>query len=241
MWEALLEPIDPRRAHSVGFWVSWHGRAMVLAWGVIAPLSILAARFLKVLPWQDWPRELDNPFWWRAHWIGQSVVFGLTIVSVLLVRAASEATGWHGLLGYLLLALVVAQVFLGLISGSKGGPTARAPDGSLRGDHYDMTQWRLAFEFLHKGIGYVALSLAVATLGLGLWSANAPVWMWVALGLWWALLAGAALLLQKRGWAVDTYQAIWGPGPEHPGNQRPPQGWGMRRLRDEKDWNVRND
>jgi hypothetical protein len=36
--------------------------------------------------------------------------------------------------------------------------------------------------------------------------------------------------LQRRGLAVDTYQAIWGPDPQHPGNATPP-GWGMNRHR----------
>ncbi|MEM1382595.1 MAG: cytochrome b561 domain-containing protein [Pseudomonadota bacterium] len=240
MWEWLLEPIDPNRAHQVGFAISWHGRMMVLAWGVIAPLAVLTARFLKVLPWQDWPRELDNQFWWRAHWIGQSVVVALTALAVLLIQSAVTATGWHGRLGYTVLALAAMQVGFGMIRGSKGGPTARAADGSLRGDHYDMTRWRLIFEFLHKSIGYLTLSVALMSLSLGLWDANAPRWMWVMLGAWWTFLLAMALLLQGRGWAVDTYQAIWGPSLAHPGNRRPSQGWGMRRIPSEEAENVRS-
>ena len=240
MWEWLLEPIDPSRVHQVGVVISWHGRIMVLAWGVIAPLAILTARFLKVLPWQDWPHELDNQFWWRTHWIGQSVVVALTIVGVVLVQAVAGAVNWHGRLGYCVLALAVFQVLLGMLRGSKGGPTATAADGSLRGDHYDMTRWRLAFELLHKSLGYITIATALAALTLGLWEANAPRWMWVTLGMWWTFLLLASLLLQTRGWAVDTYQAIWGPSLEHPGNRRPPQGWGMRRPPSKPSENVRS-
>ena len=166
MLEWLLEPVDPSRPHLVGFAVAWHGRMMVLAWGVIAPLAVLTARFLKILPNQDWPRELDNQFWWRTHWIGQSLAVALTVLSVLLVQSAVTSTGWHGFLGYGVLAVGVLQTALGVCRGSKGGPTAPSPDGGLSGDHYDMTRWRILFEFMHKSLGYVALVLAAATIGL---------------------------------------------------------------------------
>ena len=48
--EWLLAPIDQARAHEIGLGVAWHGRSMVLAWGVLAPLAVLIARFYKVLP-----------------------------------------------------------------------------------------------------------------------------------------------------------------------------------------------
>ncbi|MEM7695962.1 MAG: cytochrome B [Pseudomonadota bacterium] len=226
----LLAPIDPTRAHEVGLAISWHGRAMVLAWGVLAPLAVIAARFLKILPWQDWPRELDSHVWWRSHWIGQSVVVLLSVVGVALVASFNPATmTLHNWLGYTLLLVLCTQVILGLFRGSKGGPTALAPDGSPRGHHYDMTPWRLTFEALHKTLGYGALALAAAVILTGLWKANAPVFMWLAILLWWALLGVVFTRLQQRGMAIDTYQAIWGDDPKHPGNQRPRPGWGMRR------------
>ena len=61
MWDWLLGPIDPSRAHEVGTLISWHARTMVLAWGILAPLAVMIARFFKVLPSQNWPGELDNP------------------------------------------------------------------------------------------------------------------------------------------------------------------------------------
>ena len=35
--------------------------------------------------------------------------------------------------------------------------------------------------------------------------------------------------LQRQGRCIDTYQAIWGPDPRHPGNRLKPVGWGVRR------------
>ncbi|WP_299206167.1 cytochrome b561 domain-containing protein [uncultured Tateyamaria sp.] len=223
----LLAPIDPTRAHEVGFAISWHARSMVLAWGVLAPLAVIIARFFKVMPRQDWPRELDNQVWWRSHWMGQSLVVGLSIFGLALVLPSDLATmSLHNWLGYLVLVGALLQVVLGLCRGSKGGPT----DTQLRGHHYDMTPWRRMFEALHKIIGYAVILLAILTITLGLWKANGPVWMWLVLAIWWTTLLAVFVMMQKRGMAVDTYQAIWGTDPHHPGNQGPAPGWGVRRL-----------
>ncbi|WP_299730512.1 cytochrome b561 domain-containing protein [uncultured Tateyamaria sp.] len=230
MWEWLSAPIDPARAHEVGLLVSWHARMMVLAWGVLAPLAVIFARFFKIMPRQNWPVELDHPFWWRCHWIGQSAVFVLSIVGFALVLPPDfQALSTHTALGYLLLLGLVAQVMLGIFRGNKGGPTELRKQGSMRGHHYDMTGWRRMFEWLHKSLGYALLALSVAVIALGLWKANAPLWMWGVLGIWWCFLVGLYSALQKRGMAVDTYQAIWGPDPSHPGNRLPAPGWGVQR------------
>jgi cytochrome b561 len=225
----LLAPIDPARAHEVGFAVSWHARSMVAAWVILAPLAVLIARYYKIMPGQDWPRVLDSQIWWRSHWIGQSVVAALTVFGMGLIIGSADTLGWHGTLGYLLLILMAAQIAFGVFRGSKGGPTAPGADGSLRGDHYDMTPWRVAFEAFHKSVGYACLILALLVVVLGLWQANAPVWMWIAVGLWYTALTVMSFKLQMQGRAVDTYQAIWGPDPKHPGNQRKPIGWGVSR------------
>lgn len=230
MLEWLLASIDPSRPHDVGFAVSWHARFMVLAWGVMAPSFVLIARFLKITPRQDFPRELDNQFWWKCHLHGQIMVLVLTFVAfVLILFARSGQIGLHGFLGYSVLFCLTMQVTLGFGRGTKGGPTDQRPDGSLHGDHYDMTRWRLAFEHLHKAIGYFTLSLAAATIVAGLWLSNAPRWMWILILGWWVVWGIAFVTLQKRGWAIDTYAAIWGTDPRHPGNRRPRPGWGMRR------------
>ncbi|MEM9048572.1 MAG: cytochrome b561 domain-containing protein [Pseudomonadota bacterium] len=225
----LLAPIDPARAHEVGLAVSWHGRLMVLAWAVLAPIAVIMARFFKVMPRQDWPRQLDNPTWWRSHWMGQGAVFALSVLGLALVWQSSRPMLWHAVLGYAVFVGLALQILMGIFRGSKGGPTAP----SLRGDHYDMTRWRLRFEAVHKSFGYTLLVLAMITVLMGMWLANAPRWMWLGLGFWWLGLIVLSGWLQNRGFAIDTYQAIWGPDPVHPGNRRPP-GWGMRRPLEEK-------
>ena len=140
-------------------------------------------------------------------------------------QSASLAAQWHGWLGWALFVAGWAQVAGALLRGSKGGPT----DVQLRGDHYDMTPRRRAFELVHKSLGWLALLLAVAVVFLGLVAVDAPRWMLLMLALWWVALGAAFLYLQSRGKCIDTYQAIWGPDPAHPGNRLPPSGWGVRR------------
>lgn len=238
IWDWLLAPVDPARAHEVGVAMSWHARVMVLGWGIVAPMSVLVARFFKVLPGQDWPRDLDSKVWWRCHWISQAGVLLLSLFGLVLILSSHQNTGlaWgHRLLGYMVIALGLSQGLSGLLRGSKGGPTDPRPDGSWSGDHYDMSTHRLVFEKVHKSCGYLTLGLAVPAILTGLWAANAPNWMWVFLvGLWAGLLVAAAIL-QMSGRAVDTYQAIWGPDPVHPGNRMEQQGWGTVRPRISKE------
>jgi hypothetical protein len=118
-----------------------------------------------------------------------------------------------------------AQVAAGWWRGSKGGPTS----AQLRGDHYDMTPHRIWFERLHKSLGWLAVLCAMLVTVLGLFVADAPRWMPVVMGTWWLALAAAAWHWQRQGRCVDTYQAIWGPDAQHPGNARRPIGWGVRR------------
>jgi hypothetical protein len=229
MLDWLLTPLSGSTLHHVDAAVAWHARLMALAWGLLMPLGAMAARYFKIAPGQDWPRELDNRLWWHAHRTLQYGGMALAALGVALpvcLRSPGASTaGWHGWLGWLLLALGAIQIVGGVWRGSKGGPTA----ASMRGDHYDMTPRRRWFERLHKSIGWLALLLAVVVIGLGLRAADAPRWMPALLGLWWSLLGIYAWRLQRAGRCIDTYQAIWGPDPRHPGNRRAPIGLGVQR------------
>ncbi len=235
MWDWLFLSIDVNRAHEISAGVSWHGRIMVIAWGFIAPLAVMIARFCKIMPWQNWPEQLDNRLWWNSHWIGQCVVLAMTFAGVVLIWRSGGNTGHavlHGWLGYTICALCVFQGLGGAFRGSKGGPNAPHRDGSYRGDHYDMTRWRLAFEVCHKTVGYFALLLAMVTILSGMWQINAPRWMFIGILAWWGFLSVGYCILQAKGLAFETYQAIWGPNPAHPGNQVQPRGLGVRRPSD---------
>ena len=90
MIDWLLAPIDPARGHEVAAAVAWHGRLMVLAWGLLFPLGIFAARFFKVTPGQDWPARLDNKAWWHGH-RGLQYAGGLAMLAALALVLASPA------------------------------------------------------------------------------------------------------------------------------------------------------
>ena len=238
MWDWLMAPVDASRVHEVGALLSWHGRLMVIAWGVLVPLGILIARFFKIAPWQSWPKRLDNRFWWYCHLTFQITGYTLMVLAILLIWDAprhADHAGVHWLFGWSVFFLATMQVLGGYLRGTKGGPTAPAPDGSWRGDHYDMTPRRVLFERVHKSLGYLAVATGAATLLTGLWQANAPRGLFVILIVWWLFLGYAFVFLQRRGMAVDTYQAIWGPDPRHPGNVRDkPIGIGISRPSDNR-------
>lgn len=229
MWQWLLSPLSGANDHSVNDWVMWHARTMVAAWAVLLPLGAIAARFFKVTANQNWPDRVDNRAWWHAHRGLQYL--GIAIMSIGAGIAwgrgsySTIAGSLHGYLGWTVIALGALQVLAAWFRGSKGGPT----EPQMRGDHYDMTRHRVRFERIHKLGGWIAVILAIATIILGLVVADAPRWMVVTLCAWWLILIVAGVHLQRAGRCIDTYQAIWGPDPMHPGNHRKPTGWGVSR------------
>lgn len=229
MLEWLLAPIDPSRPHDLDLAAAWHGRFMVAAWAFLLPVGIVAARFLKIAPGQDWPRRLDHHLWWHTHLVLQYTGALLTAVALAFALTSDDyGAFWHRILGYAVIGLCAGQILAAWVRGSKGGPT----EPHLEGDHYDMTLRRRLFEYWHKFAGYVAIAAAGGAMVTGLWLTNAYAWMFVGLVLWWSLLSVVFVVLQRRGMAIDTYQAIWGPDPAHPGNQVAPIGWGVRRPMD---------
>lgn len=224
-----LLPLSGKPDHALAAWAYWHARCMVLGWGVLLPLGALAARYFKVTPRQRWPEQLDNKAWWHAHralqWAGIVVMSLGAWLAWGQGGGGSPAARLHAWAGWALVALGWLQIAAGLLRGSKGGPT----DVQMQGDHYDMSPYRAGFERLHKGVGWLALVAAVAVIALGLQVADAPRWMALVLAAWWLLLGAAAWRWQQQGRCIDTYQAIWGPDPRHPGNRLKPIGWGVRR------------
>jgi hypothetical protein len=236
-------PLSGATIHAISEAVAWHGRLMVLAWGVCAPVGILMARYWKIAPSQAFPQQLDSKVWWHSHRFFQSLCALLTLVAIVLMYQKTSQTApqvlaqqqsasqwWHHFLGYCIGVSVVAQITHALFRGSKGGPT----DSALRGDHYDMTAHRKRFERIHKSLGWFSLFTAWATIALGLFLADAPRWMPISLGVWWSVLALLAARWQRAGQCIDTYQAIWGLDAMHPGNgpnAAPPIGIGVSKIK----------
>jgi len=229
-WNWLLSPLSGAVEHHIADRTAWHARLMVLGWGFLLPLGALAARFFKIMPGQDWPQQLDHKAWWHTHRTLQYLGVLAMTLGLWLAWGHTDGQGVaaraHRWLGWGLCIAGWLQVAGGLWRGSKGGPT----DVRLRGDHYDMTRWRIGFERLHKSLGWLAIVLAAATIVLGLGIADAPRWMAVVLAAWWMAFGAAFIALQRRGRCIDTYQAIWGPATSHPGNRQASVGWGVRRY-----------
>ncbi len=202
-----------------------HVLCMIVAWLVLLPTGGLVARFCKVTPQQDWPRTLDNPFWWWAHRVLQYAGIGCALAGLGVAFRAQGSLDiglLHVQAGLLLLGLAVLQVISAWFRGSKGGPTDRGADRSRpetwRGDHYDMTARRRGFEAWHKTTGWVCIAAAPLVIVLGLQLYGWPSALCgLCLALVVAQLAGLAALARSSR-RVGTYQAIWGPDASHPGN-----------------------
>jgi hypothetical protein len=236
----LATPISGSSNHSIATAVAWHGRLMVLAMGLLTPPAIVVARFFKVTPRQDWPRQLDNPFWFVTHRRWGHVIGAIAAVGLAFVLADR---GWeppwrnlHAGVGWLIVVLLLIQIIGAWLRGTHGGPIdpftrqRRQPE-QWPGDHYSMSQRRIVFEYVHKTAGYILLIMTLVALITGLLVADAPRWMPIALGMWWLVMLGAFVVLQRGGRCIDTYQAIWGPDPDLPGNRRRPIGLGIVRWR----------
>ena len=240
--EWLFSNWDSRREHKIDFGSQWHARAMFIAWGVLLPCGILIARFYKITPKQNFPHELNNKFWWHSHLFLQATGCWIALFAVLFMLYYNSHTvdaPIHRLLGWITMGLAVAQVLLGVFRGKSGGPEDPAPDGSWRGDHYDMTRRRYFFEYTHKTMGYVAVLFSWAATLTGLWYVNAPKGMVLFIVLFWVVLVGVFIRLQCQGRTFDTYQAIWGTSPEHPGNTKKNVGLGVNRLPHTVDYTIK--
>jgi hypothetical protein len=236
----LLADISEAAMQSMSSGVAWHGGLMVLAWVVLMPAGFLVARFYKITPGQDWPRRLNNPFWFRNH---RRLGYAIGIVTAVAVACVVWTDGtlilWrssHALTGWVLLALAAFQIVGSLLRGIHGGPVDRltrkpVPPEQWPGDHFSMTRRRIVFEYSHKTVGYFLVLVTIWQIAGGLRDADAPRWIWVVLGLWTLIFVAAFTRLQRAGKCIDTYQAIWGLDESLPGYRRKPIGWGITRVR----------
>ncbi len=233
MWVVLLAAVLFASAIGVGLAASGsvtpamavHGALMLTAWGLLMPAGGIAARYFKVMPGQDFPRVVENLTWWRWHRGLQygGMALAVAALGVILSETGGRFDTLHGRCGLAVMTLGCVQVVSGLLRGTKGGPTDPRADprdaATWRGDHYDMTRRRHAFEAWHKPVGWIAVALAGATVLLGLQLVGSPAWLLFAAG---ALQAGTGLALldgvMRHRW-VDTYASLWGVDTRHPGNR----------------------
>jgi hypothetical protein len=195
-------------AHGLYGLMLFHAGAMLVAWAVLVPSGVLLARYFKITRQQDFPRQLDNRFWWNWHralqYAGVTLSTAGFFAMVNLASLSLETT--HARFGLAVVMIGWIQVLSGLLRGSKGGPT----EPELRGDHYDMTPRRRAFEYLHKYLGWIMLPLALIAALTGMTLVAMSLVAQMAVAALFLLFAGLAVHFQRQRRHVSTYVAIWG-------------------------------
>ena len=172
-----------------------HGVMMGIAWAILVPTGVMAARFCKGLGASapaahgtDHSTKADAhaapasvPCWFRTHQLAQGLAVVLTVIafSVIAAHVGSDKhfQSGHSVVGIVVVVLALLQGVLGAIRPHKGD------------------DWRTPWEWAHKGVGYVAtvLGLVAVILGSGLAAEKAgiPVGGWVgvtaAIGAAWVL------------------------------------------------------
>ncbi|MDO4904687.1 MAG: hypothetical protein Q4A16_03920 [Lautropia sp.] len=217
----------------------WHGMLMGAGGGVMIPVAVLAARYWKIVPGQDWPRVLNHMAWQRIHAVcGYGAILFLLVGAYLAFQGMSlhvHLRHTHSWAGWSVVLLLVPFIINIVLRGSIGGPGHRKPGQLVHlhdvpGDHYDMTFKRRFFERVHRWLGFGLVVALCFTILTGFWHINVPRWLLLCTGLWWVLLLVMAWRWERQGRAVDGYQARWGPSMAHPGNRIPLLSWGLRRY-----------
>jgi hypothetical protein len=206
----------------------YHAVVMVFIWFVAVPLCILVIRFGKPRPTLTGLHRkvafYHVEWWWfTVHKFGLYAAMTLALAAGLVALAVSGGFSGtvHAVFGILAIVLGVLQVITSLLRGKHGGRyyyTADPADPKTWwGDHYNMTPRRRIFEAYHKNMGYIAGFCAAGAVASGLMQYPMP-WL---LGLVVAsvlLVAGAAIVLDYKGFKYDGYRAAHGYDPEHPYN-----------------------
>lgn len=176
---------------------------MFIAFGLLMPSANIIARYFKVTKNQDFPRVLDNKFWWHSHLILQNLAAILMSIA-LVIHTQWSFQSDHAKLGLLTLCLVYLQIISGLLRGSKGS-------AQEWGDHYSMSKRRIIFEFYHKKMGWLIMLFGFFTLYLGFDMVDYSIGKYT-LFLVFLIYAGVILNSINKKRYKDTWVAIWGEG-----------------------------
>jgi hypothetical protein len=155
-----------------------------VAWGVLVPLGIVIARFLKGVA----PASGPAAFWFTWHRRIQTLALVVMLVGfalgVAMTPAGRHFATFHQVAGLVLVIVAVAQPLNACLRPSKGAAGSQ-PSCARR-------VWELG----HKGAGYASLPVAVAVIFTGLSLAGVLYAYTVAYAVW-VTLTGSAFL-----WAV---------------------------------------
>jgi hypothetical protein len=172
-----------------------HAVLMTVAWGVLAPLAILIARYSKGKA----PTTGPAAWWFVNHWRLQVAACCLFVAAFVMGVVATPAGGhfasFHQIAGLIVVVLGLLQPALG----NKFVRPAKAADGA------PASMARRVWEAQHMGCGYVALLLSVAVVFTGIRRADAggPTGTGALAGtivfaIWVGVVGVAALVLEMR-------------------------------------------
>lgn len=208
---------------------NYHAWLMFLCWFVLVPFGVFSIRYFKTRPKPEGlPRgigKFDPLFiWWGMHiWtLYTAITLSLGGIALALIVSGGFSGSLHAWFGGLTVVFGALQILAAWQRGSHGGPNHLSSDpddpSTWRGDHFDMTKRRRWFEAYHKTGGYLAIFLAFGAVTSGLMQ----FWMPVIAATLMVIILGvfaAAVILERFGHRHDTYQAVFGSHPEHPGNK----------------------
>ncbi|CAI9770672.1 unnamed protein product [Fraxinus pennsylvanica] len=159
-----------------------HGILNVVSWGLLFPIGIIIARYLKVFPSTD-------PLWFYLHVSCQISAYAIGVAgwgTGLKLGSQSKGVQYsvHRNIGIALFSLATVQIFALLLRPKK--------------EH----KYRLYWNIYHHGIGYAIVVLGIINVFKGLDILN-PESKWkhayiIAI----AVLGGIALLLEAFTWTV---------------------------------------
>ncbi|CAA2940110.1 cytochrome b561 and DOMON domain-containing protein At3g25290-like [Olea europaea var. sylvestris] len=159
-----------------------HGILNALSWGIMFPLGIILARYLRMFPSAD-------PAWFYLHVFCQVSAYVIGVAGWGTgIKLGSESEGiqytYHRNIGISLFALATVQIFALFLRPGK--------------DH----KYRIFWNIYHHGIGYTILVLGIINVFKGLDILN-PEQQWrTAYTILILILGGNALLLEVITWII---------------------------------------
>jgi len=182
----LTNPTQSSLCSSGGFIpaIRAHGSLMLLSWGLLLPLGVLSARYLRHKP---------DALWFKLH-------RGMQVLGLLLAaggfavalsnfsvfnKGASARSLAHGCVGVFVMALGLMQPLNAFFR----------PHSSSAGE--EKTPARKKWELLHKGSGYTAVYLAPINILVGATIAGGP-WVLVVAAFFGALALALYFMWRDR-------------------------------------------
>jgi len=143
---------------------------MILSWGCLLPLGVLWARNLR----QNSRKLGGSPIWFAGHRILQSVGWLFQLIGFACIVAHKQNGGGklavHVSAPHEVVGLIV--VILGSLQPINAQLRHLPCVGHFKEDGHSRTPARTAWEWLHKGQGYVAVILGAINVVVGVFYAN---------------------------------------------------------------------